>query len=101
MAEKFVEMIDKNDIERVKSAADLVAIAGRYTELRRNGSRFVACCPFHNEKLPVSILHRQINAFLMVLTSVMDAGKAVMMPLDSCRKSRAWDLLKRLKSQLL
>ena len=50
MAEKYVEMIDKNDIERVKSAADLVAIAGRYTELRRNGSRFVACCPFHNEK---------------------------------------------------
>lgn len=43
-------MIDKNDIERVKSAADLVAIIGRYVELRRNGSRFVACCPFHSER---------------------------------------------------
>ena len=43
-------MVEKYDIERVKSAADLVAIIGRYVELRRDGSRFVSCCPFHSER---------------------------------------------------
>jgi hypothetical protein len=40
------------DARDVKARADLVAIAGRYTRLRRAGRQFVGLCPFHSERRP-------------------------------------------------
>lgn len=40
------------DIGRVRSDSDIVAIVGQYTQLRRVGRRFTGLCPFHSEKTP-------------------------------------------------
>ncbi len=39
-------------IDEVRNAVDLVEIASRYVRLKKSGSGYVACCPFHKEKTP-------------------------------------------------
>jgi len=41
----------------VKARADLVAIAGKYTRLRRAGRQFVGLCPLHSERHPSFFVH--------------------------------------------
>ena len=41
-----------NVFARVKAAADIADLAGRYTSLRRSGNRLVGLCPFHRERTP-------------------------------------------------
>lgn len=44
--------ISQDDIQKVREASDIVAIAGEITQLKQRGSEFWGCCPFHNEKTP-------------------------------------------------
>ncbi|MBI5116628.1 DNA primase [Candidatus Poribacteria bacterium] len=44
--------IPEETIERIRSQADIVQIISEYVTLKRAGSRFRACCPFHKEKTP-------------------------------------------------
>lgn len=37
---------------KVKEGADIVAVIGQYVSLKRAGSRYVAVCPFHNDRHP-------------------------------------------------
>ncbi|MDD7390609.1 MAG: DNA primase [Lachnospiraceae bacterium] len=39
-------------IDEVGRANDIVDIIGQYVKLKRQGSRYVGLCPFHNEKTP-------------------------------------------------
>ena len=41
-----------DDKERVRLASDIVQVASRYVSLKQVGSRYKACCPFHQEKSP-------------------------------------------------
>ena len=45
-------MIDRETIDRIYSAANIVDIVGEYVTLKRRGVNYIACCPFHNEKTP-------------------------------------------------
>ncbi len=45
-------MIDKETVDRIYSAANIVDIIGDYVTLKRAGVNYKACCPFHNEKTP-------------------------------------------------
>lgn len=45
-------MIDRETIDRIYAAANIVDIVGDYVTLRRKGMNYEACCPFHNEKTP-------------------------------------------------
>ena len=47
MKEKFA-----NFKEQVRQAADLVSIVSETVALKRKGSRYWGCCPFHGEKTP-------------------------------------------------
>jgi hypothetical protein len=42
----------RQDARAVKARADFVAIAGRYTRLRRAGRQWRGLCPFHPERHP-------------------------------------------------
>ena len=45
-------MIDRETVDRIFAAANIVEIVGDYVTLRRKGVNYMACCPFHNEKTP-------------------------------------------------
>ncbi len=45
-------MIDRETIDRIYAAADIVEVVSDYVTLRRKGVNYQACCPFHNEKTP-------------------------------------------------
>jgi DNA primase len=39
-------------VEEVRQAADVVAVVGARTQLRKSGARFLGLCPFHQERTP-------------------------------------------------
>ncbi|MFI3293471.1 MAG: DNA primase [Rikenellaceae bacterium] len=45
-------MIDRDTVDRIYAAANIVDIIGDYVTLKRKGVNYQACCPFHNEKTP-------------------------------------------------
>jgi hypothetical protein len=40
------------DVEALRTSTDLVDLVGRYVDLRRSGSEWQGCCPFHDERTP-------------------------------------------------
>ncbi|MCK4593860.1 DNA primase, partial [bacterium] len=49
--------IDDASVERVRRAADIVAVVGEYVQLKRRGQNYVGLCPFHEEKTPSFNVH--------------------------------------------
>jgi DNA primase len=45
-------VIPRNFIQDLLSRVDIVDVVDRHVKLKRAGSNFVACCPFHSEKSP-------------------------------------------------
>lgn len=56
-------MIDKETIERVKSALSITDIIGKYVTLRRTGRNFVGVCPFHNDSHPSMTVSPSRNTY--------------------------------------
>lgn len=45
-------MIEKETVEKILDAADIVDVVSDFVHLRRRGSNYVGLCPFHSEKTP-------------------------------------------------
>src|ERR1700676_1621075 len=45
-------MIPQEFIQTLLSRVDIVAVVDQYVPLKKAGTNFVACCPFHSEKTP-------------------------------------------------
>ncbi|MFI3298880.1 MAG: DNA primase [Rikenellaceae bacterium] len=45
-------MIDRATVDRITAAADIVEVVGDFITLKKKGTNYTACCPFHNEKTP-------------------------------------------------
>ncbi len=45
-------MIDRQTVDRIFAAADIVDVVSDFVTLRKKGVNYQACCPFHNEKTP-------------------------------------------------
>lgn len=45
-------MIPEETVRQILDTARVEEVVGDYVTLRRQGSSYVACCPFHNEKTP-------------------------------------------------
>src|SRR3954463_14321770 len=45
-------LIKDASVDEVKAAADILAVVGGRTQLRKAGPRYVARCPFHEERTP-------------------------------------------------
>lgn len=43
-------MIDKETVDKIFDAADIVAVVSDFVHLKKRGVNYVGCCPFHNEK---------------------------------------------------
>ena len=44
--------ISQEEIEAVRSRADIVDVIGHYLQIQRTGRSFVAVCPFHDDHSP-------------------------------------------------
>jgi len=55
--------IAAEDIERVRSATDLVAVVGDHVALRRSGARWVGLCPFHTERSPSFSVNAELGFY--------------------------------------
>jgi DNA primase len=45
-------MMERDSVERVKAAVDIVSVISEYVSLRKRGRTHVGLCPFHKEKTP-------------------------------------------------
>ena len=48
----YMALISTESLERVKQAVDIVEVISAHTDLRRQGTRWVGLCPFHEERTP-------------------------------------------------
>ena len=55
--------IPNHILEQLSSQADLISIIGRHTTLKRAGSEYRGCCPFHGEKSPSFYVNPQKNIY--------------------------------------
>jgi DNA primase len=49
-------MIDRQTVEKIKDAANIVEVVSDYVTLKRSGANYKGLCPFHNEKTPSFIV---------------------------------------------
>lgn len=49
-------MIDRQTVERIKSAANIVDVVSEFVTLKKSGANYKGLCPFHNEKTPSFIV---------------------------------------------
>jgi DNA primase len=47
----------------ILSSIDIVDVISRYVPLKRAGSNYSGCCPFHNEKTPSFMVSPQKQIF--------------------------------------
>lgn len=45
-------MIDRQTVERIKDAANIVEVVSEFVALKKAGANYKGLCPFHNEKTP-------------------------------------------------
>ena len=55
--------IPNHILEQLNSQADLISLIGRHTTLKRAGSEYKGCCPFHGEKSPSFYVNPQKNIY--------------------------------------
>ena len=44
--------IPEETVERIRQASDIIEVVNDFVSLKKRGSNYIACCPFHNEKTP-------------------------------------------------
>jgi DNA primase len=44
--------IPEETVDRIRQAADILEVINDFVSLKKRGSNYIACCPFHNEKTP-------------------------------------------------
>lgn len=49
-------MIDRETVDKIKSAANIVEVVQEFVTLRRSGANYKGLCPFHDEKTPSFIV---------------------------------------------
>jgi DNA primase len=59
----MARMIPKRVLEEVRYRNDIAEVIGTYITLKRSGSRFKCCCPFHKEKTPSFIVNPQMQIY--------------------------------------
>lgn len=58
-----VGRIPQETVDEILRRADMLQIIGRYTQLRKQGSKFLGLCPFHSEKTPSFTVNPERGAY--------------------------------------
>jgi hypothetical protein len=84
------------DAAEVKRRADFVAIAGRYTKLRRVGRQYVGLCPFHRERHPSFYVEPDRKIFYCFGCGARGDVLEFIMRAEGCDFYRALELAQKL-----
>ena len=78
-------MIDPQVIEDVLNRTDIVDVVSDFVQLRKKGSTYEACCPFHEEKTP-SFKVNQARGVWHCFGSCQEGGNAIsfVMKINGC-----------------
>lgn len=52
-----VELIQQQSIDALKNQLDILEVISHYIEVKKMGSSYKACCPFHQEKTPSFVVN--------------------------------------------
>ncbi len=55
--------IEQTDIQKIRSEADIAAIIGEHTALKRVGRQMVGLCPFHSESTPSFTVNAELGVY--------------------------------------
>lgn len=55
--------IPQHTIDQILDRIDLIDLVGKYVKLKKSGSSYVGCCPFHQEKTPSFHVYREKQYF--------------------------------------
>ncbi len=55
--------IEQADIQKIRAAADIAAVIGEHTALKRVGRRLVGLCPFHSESTPSFTVSTELGVY--------------------------------------
>lgn len=54
-------LIDRETVQRILDAADIVDVVGDFVSLRKSGANYKGLCPFHNERTPSFSVNKSRN----------------------------------------
>ncbi|MDE6207653.1 MAG: DNA primase [Muribaculaceae bacterium] len=54
-------LIDRETVQRILDAADIVDVVSDFVKLRRSGANYIGLCPFHNERTPSFSVNKARN----------------------------------------
>ena len=63
-------------IEEIMSKANIIDVISPLVGLKRSGSTYKACCPFHNEKTPSFVVSEQKQIFTCFDGRIIGTGEA-------------------------
>jgi hypothetical protein len=82
-------LIPQDFVDQLLSRVDLVDVVDRYVPLKKAGQNYLACCPFHKEKSPLS-RSAPASSFITALVVVR-----MVPPLALSWNTRGWALSMR------
>jgi len=85
----------KNNIDDIKARIDIVDVARNYTTLKRQGNRYIGCCPLHQEKTPSFDVNHEKQLFHCFGCGV---GGDVITLVEKCENLTTSEAIKKLQA---
>ncbi len=81
--------IPAETVEQIRSVSNIVEVISDFVSLRKRGSNWTACCPFHNERTPSFAVSQVKNIFKCFGCGKAGDSITFVMEIESCSYTEA------------